>query len=141
MSLEYENAYLYAHMAHDGQMDKGGHEYIEHLVAVAGGVEDELKVPALLHDILEDTNITYSELKDEFGVECADIVMILTRNEGESYEEYIRRVGLVRDAAIIKMADLKHNMDFTRLPKLTVKDFERVQKYHTAYKYLEKIVG
>ena len=63
----------------------------------------------------------------------------MTRNEGESYMDYIKRIGEDNICRIVKMCDLKDNMDITRLDKLKNEDFNRLKKYHKAYKYLKSL--
>lgn len=150
--LEIDKCYQIMRRAHYGQVDKAGKEYIGHPLIVAHNVylyfskyldEDEYTISiccAYLHDVIEDTNYTQEKLLDE-GVpfEIVNRVQILTRREGESYMNFIRRCGNDKITRIVKMCDLKHNMDLTRLNKITDEDIQRIKKYHKAYKYLEDI--
>jgi (p)ppGpp synthase/HD superfamily hydrolase len=123
--------------AHHGQFDKGGNPYILHPFAVMGlleSAEEELQCVALLHDVVEDTRITYIELS-EAGMNDRVIgaVRLLTKQRGQSYEEYKEGVFSSKDAMIVKMADLTHNTDIRRLKGVTPKDIERMAKYHVFF--------
>jgi guanosine-3',5'-bis(diphosphate) 3'-pyrophosphohydrolase len=123
--------------AHHGQFDKGGNPYILHPFAVMGLLEvedEELQCMALLHDVVEDTNITYNELRDAgMSDRVIEGVKILTKQRGQSYEEYKALVFSSRDAMIVKMADLTHNTDIRRLKGVSQKDIERMTKYHVFF--------
>ena len=122
----------------DEKVDKGGLPYFNHLLKVYGGVSSyEEKIIALLHDVVEDTNITYDDLK-EFGYDnnIIDSLKILTKNKGEYYPDYIERIINSNNklALNVKLSDLKHNMDITRIKNPTVNDYERISKrYEPAY--------
>ena len=134
-----EFAQALAAFAHDGQTDKGGRPYIEHPMAVADKVEGEdLKVTALLHDVLEDTRVTHDTLANLFGRRIADAVDALTRREGETYEAFIERVCQDDLARVVKLADLEHNMDLSRISNPSEEDFRRVDKYRKAHEAIER---
>jgi len=125
--------------------DKGGMPYVIHLLKVYSKVTDYTeKVCALLHDVVEDTPITFSDMK-EFGYskEIIDILKILTKLKGEDYRDYIDRIIESENihAMNIKLADLKHNMDITRIKNPTRNDYERISKrYEPAYqRIIEKL--
>ena len=123
--------------AHRGQVDKAGKAYILHPRAVAAQVEgEEAKAAALLHDVLEDTDITEDTLRNLFGDRITDTVCTLTHRKGESYEAYICRIGDDPPAARIKLADLRHNLDLSRLPRVTQRDLLRAEKYRRSTAYL-----
>ena len=126
-----------AEYAHSGQVDKGGQPYINHPLAVAGKVTgDDLKVIALLHDVLEDTFVSYDTLVNLFGQRIADAVNALTRKQDETYEAFIDRVRLDDLARIVKLADLEHNMDLSRIQNPGEADLRRVEKYRRAHERL-----
>ena len=107
-------------------------------MAVADQMDtDEEKTVALLHDILEDTSVTEATLKNLFGPEIADAVSALTRRPDETYDDYIRRLGKNSLARRVKLADLRHNMDLSRLPVVTDQDLQRAEKYRRAYRWLD----
>ena len=133
-----ELARILAAYAHQGQTDKAGRDYILHPMAVADQMDtDEEKTVALLHDILEDTSVTEATLKNLFGPEIADAVISMTRRPGEPYDDYIRRLGKNPLARRVKLADLRHNMDLSRLPVVTDQDLQRAEKYRRAYRWLD----
>ena len=138
---EYINkAETIAREAHAGQVDKAGEDYFNHPKRVADNFyEDNDIIVALLHDVIEDTNITLEHVKKEgFNDDVLAALDAITKREGESYDQFIERVKDNPIALKVKMADLRDNMDILRLPLLTEKDLLRIAKYHKAYKYLEQ---
>lgn len=128
---------LVASLAHRGQVDRTGVPYIQHPRTVAGYVQTaEQKVIALLHDTLEDTCLTEGDLRPVFGDEITDTVILLTHEESEEYGRYIQRVSQSRLASAVKLADLRHNMQLSRLPVVTEEDRKRIEKYKKAYAVL-----
>ncbi len=118
--------------------DKGGFPYIIHLLKVYSGVSSyNEKVCALLHDIIEDTDITYDDLKKVgYSDEIIEILTILTKLKGEDYRDYIDRIINSNNyqAMNIKLADLRHNMDAGRIKNPTPNDVMRISKrYEPAY--------
>lgn len=123
--------------------DKGGLPYMLHLLYVYRHVyTKEEKVIALLHDIIEDKNITEKELLYMgFPKKIVEDIIILTRKEGKDYSSYIENIikNGTKEALEVKLADLKNNIDLTRIKHPTVKDYERVEKrYMPSY---EKILN
>lgn len=138
--MNISKAELIAQKAHAGQVDKAGEPYFNHPKRVAKNVagEEEIMV-ALLHDVVEDTEITLEHLKAEgFSNTVLEALDAITKREGESYDDFINRVKENPIALDVKLADLKDNMDILRLPALTETDLQRVAKYHKAYRYLEQ---
>jgi (p)ppGpp synthase/HD superfamily hydrolase len=126
-----------AEKAHKGQWDRSGVPYIEHPRTVAGYLkEPKEKIIGLLHDTLEDTSLTEKDLRPVFGDEITDTVLRLTHRQGEDYETYIERISEDPLASKVKLADLRHNMQISRLPVVTQTDIERMEKYKKAYKVL-----
>lgn len=129
-----------ARIAHFGQKDKAGEDYIFHPTRVSKNLYGNECVVALLHDVVEDSEFTLDDLTREgFSKEVTGAVKALSRRDEEPYETFIRRVGRNKLARAVKLFDLKDNMDLLRLPKLTEEDLERIVKYHKAYKYLSKL--
>lgn len=133
--------------AHKGQVDKAGSDYFtSHIEDVYNKVkpiydEDEnnciTEIVALLHDVVEDTDWTMEKLGEQgFSDEMLDALACVTKKEGEDYEQFVQRAKANRFAREVKIADLKSNMDITRLNEITDVDVERLRKYHKAYKYL-----
>lgn len=125
-------AEMIAAEAHKNQVDKGGHPYIEHPKAVAAGVTTELeKTVAWLHDVVEDTSFTLEDIESIFGNTVRDAVDAITRREGEDRTAYLERVRANKTATAVKLSDLRHNSDLSRISNrpLEEKDYERVKKY------------
>ena len=123
--------------AHSGQVDKAGNPYLSHPLAVADGVEGEdAKIAAILHDTVEDTFVTVESIRNLFGDAVADAVEALTHREDEDYFDYVRRAGKNPIARQVKLSDLRHNMDLSRLPVVTEKDLKRLEKYKKAQEIL-----
>lgn len=120
--------------AHAGQLDKGGMPYVFHPIHIAEQMEDEYSTcAALLHDTVEDGGIELSELYEaDFPEEIVRTVDILTRREDEPYMEYIQRLKENSLAVKVKLADLNHNSDMSRLNIITKWDMERKEKYEKA---------
>ena len=123
---------------HKNQTDKAGNPYILHPLHVMENVNSkEGKIVAILHDIIEDTDITEDYLfKIGLSKRIVDAVVALTRSEDMDYQEYIKNLSSNPLAKEGKLADLEHNMDLKRLPTLEEKDLERNRKYQIAYHYL-----
>lgn len=134
----YTIAKTIAKVAHNGQVDKAGRPYIEHPLTVADMLnEPDEKVVALLHDVLEDSDFTADDLhKMEFPQDVIDAVCALTRESEESRRNYIRRVKENPLATRVKLADLRHNMDLSRLPSVSDGDLERTERYKKEYEFL-----
>lgn len=124
--------------AHAGQTDKAGKPYITHPERVAAGFSDPMPAAvALLHDVVEDSDWTVEALAEEFGPEIAAEVDALSRREGESYEEFVRRAGSRPLARQVKLADLRDNLDVTRTLEMNEKNRARLERYRRALDYLE----
>ena len=123
---------------HKNQTDKASNPYILHPLHVMENVNSkEGKIVAILHDIIEDTDITENYLlKIGLSKRIVDAVVALTRSEDIDYQEYIKTLSSNPLANEVKLADLEHNMDLKRLPTLEEKDLERNRKYQIAYHYL-----
>ena len=127
----------YATEKHMGQVDKAGVPYVEHPRTVAGMLDGETeRIVAWLHDTVEDTDATIDEIRRLFGDEVAVAVDHLTHRKGEPYMNYIRRVKENELARKVKLADLEHNMDLSRLPVVTEDDVLRRMKYCQAKQLL-----
>jgi len=147
-NVPLSKAFAFARDAHRGQKDKAGFHYIEHPLRVAGDLQDLFLleeerisnpyiITALLHDVLEDTNATAEQIRQEFGDEVATAVMVLTRGEGQSYDEYLAAVKLNPIAREVKLADIRDNTRIDRLHYLEDATVKYLQsKYLKAYRYL-----
>ena len=139
--LYLDRAIELAKQHHEGQTDKAGKPYIEHPLRVMNQVEsEEEKIVAVLHDIVEDTDISLDDLRSEgFSEEVVSAVECLTKQDGENYDSYIERISFNSLAVKIKLADLEDNSDLTRLPEVTDKDLERIEKYDKALEKLTRL--
>lgn len=131
-------AHEVAKKAHFGQIDRAGIDYIKHPETVDSFVAtDEEKAAAYLHDVIEDTSLTLLDLKKEgFSKNIIEAVDILTKKKGQDYQSYLNLVKKNELARVVKLADLRHNSDLTRLPLITEKDLERNKKYSSAIRFL-----
>ena len=131
------------------ETDRGGMPYIFHLFRVMHNLQsydEELNCIALLHDAVEDNVLTLTQIHVSFSKRIYDAVELLTHNPDLphikyiSYMEYVKKLSHNLDAVRVKIADLKDNMDITRLRELTGKDLDRLTKYHIAYKFLVDVL-
>lgn len=123
--------------AHAGQFDKGGKPYILHPLAVMqllDSSDEELQAIAIGHDVIEDTNVTYKDLRDAGITErVIEGIRSLTKQPGQTYNEYKEQVFKNMDAMKVKIADLTHNTDIRRLKGIGTKDIERMVRYQQFY--------
>lgn len=132
-----DKALLIATNAHHGQFDKGGAPYILHPIKVMHYLkssDEELMCMALLHDVVEDTDITFVDLAAAgISERVISALRCLTKQRGQTLGEYKEAIFSNRDAMLVKMADLRHNSDIRRLKGVTEKDLARMEKYHRFY--------
>ncbi len=136
-----EKALEIALKAHKGQKDKSGNDYILHPLRVMerGRTETE-KICGLLHDVVEDSDWTFEDIKNEgFSEEVVMALKCLTKAENEDYDKFIDRVVENPVAIQVKINDLLDNMDITRLGELDEQDMKRLNKYLKAYRRLKQI--
>lgn len=136
-------AYEVAKKFHAGQKDRAGKDYIYHVKFVSDQVlplGEEYALVGMLHDTLEDTAMDRGTLEQLFGKTVADAVALLTHDKKVPYLDYVRQIKASGNpyAIAVKKADLRNNMDLTRLPEVTEKDRERVEKYRKAYGILSE---
>ena len=119
---------------HKGQFDKAGKPYILHPLRVMMSVDkDDEKIVAVMHDIVEDTDITLDDLRNEgFSEQVISAIECVTKGEEEDYDSFIERISHNPLAIQVKLADINDNMDLSRLSNVTEKDLERVEKYKKA---------
>ncbi|SUO79828.1 HD domain-containing protein [Streptococcus equinus] len=131
-------AHEIAKRAHKGQVDKAGAPYILHPETVASFVtKDDEKIVAYLHDVIEDTPCQLRDLENVgFSSEIIKAVDLLTRKTGQSYKQYLKLVKTNELARVVKLADLKHNSDLSRLTHVTENDIKRLKKYQDAIVFL-----
>ncbi|WP_165045539.1 GTP pyrophosphokinase [Dysgonomonas sp. ZJ709] len=136
-----EQAIHIAVNAHFGQVDKADAPYIFHPLRVMQQVNStEEKILAILHDVVEDTFLTFNDLIDK-GIPKHMVITLrlLTREKDMPYEDYISKIGENPVATKIKIADLIDNMDASRLKQVGETDMERLQKYSRSLKYLKSV--
>lgn len=134
-----EKALQIALDAHSGQVDKAGMPYIMHPIAVAAQQKTEdAFVVGLLHDVLEDSEYTEEDLEAQ-GIpkHIIEALLRLTHDKGKPYFSYINRIKFNELAKAVKLADLRHNSDLSRLQHVSEDDKKRVEKYAKAIEILE----
>lgn len=137
-----DRAIAIASDAHQNQFDKGGKPYILHPIRAMMRLrtsDEELMSIAILHDVVEDTDVTMDDLRGEgFSHRVIEALKLLTHNGGVNYDEYIEAMKNNVDALRIKREDLRDNSDITRLKGLQQKDFDRLEKYSRTFIKIEK---
>ena len=133
-----KKAMTIAYNAHHGQTDKSGVPYIFHPARVASGLTGESEIcAAWLHDVVEDTDLTIEDLRlAGFSDEICGAVSALTHDKSVPYEDYVKEIAKDPVAKAVKLADLRDNMDLSRLPVPDEKAESRIRKYRAAYSYL-----
>lgn len=128
-------ALRWAMFAHYDQVDKSGKPYMEHVLRVAfAQADEEARVVAFLHDVVEDSKVSFEDLRKEFPEKIVEQVEALTRRKGERYASYIRRVAHYGIASRVKIADLKDNL---RLDRRTAVSDSLVKRYEQALYFLQ----
>lgn len=137
----FDRALQIAIQAHREQKDKSGREYVMHPIRVAERCKDpRAKIVALLHDTIEDTEVTADYLREQgFPEEIISGVLSVTKREGETYDDFVRRAAENFLGREVKIADLEDNMDIRRLKEITEDDVARLRKYLRAWQYLIKL--
>lgn len=128
--------------AHKEQVDKAGLPYVFHPLHLAEQMNDELSAcAALLHDVVEDTEITFEELKSSgISDDVIVILRLLTHDDNVPFMDYVQKIkdSDNRIAKAVKLADLRHNSDLTRFSEVDTKTLDRLKKYKAAIELLEK---
>lgn len=124
--------------AHKDQVDKTGLPYVFHPFHLAEEMDDELSCTcALLHDVIEDTDYTPDDLaKMGFPAEVLEVLALLTHDTDVPYMDYVRGIATHPVAKKVKLADLKHNSDLTRLDTIDETAIKRNEKYAEAIRVL-----
>ena len=126
--------------AHKDQKDKSGIPYVFHPFHLAEQMEtEETTIVALLHDVVEDSAYTIDDIKKMgFSDSVIDAICLMTHNDGSDYMDYVRRIKTNPIAKAVKLADLRHNSDLSRLDKVDDKALTRREKYLKAMEILEE---
>jgi len=127
--------------AHRDQIDKSGMPYVFHPFHLAEQMDtEESTIVALLHDIVEDTNYTLQDLKAlGFPSNVIDALALMTHDPKVPYMEYVKGISANPLATKVKLADLQHNSDLSRLDSVDEKALSRVKKYAAAIELLESV--
>ena len=128
--------------AHDGQFDKAGAPYIFHpLRVMMAGKNDIERICGVLHDTIEDSDITLEFLQKEgFSEDVLAVLDCLTKRHGENYDDFISRILKNKTACLVKLADLHDNMDLSRISDPTDEDKARIEKYSRAIERIYDIL-
>ena len=122
--------------------DKGGSPYILHCLHVMNAVKDlgeQAMIVGVMHDVIEDTTWTSESLIGQgFDERTVKLIEMVTHRNNESYEDFVKRASMNPISRAVKMADLHHNSDITRMKGLEEKDHQRIAKYFKAYAYLQE---
>lgn len=120
--------------AHKNQLDKSGLPYVFHPFHLAEQMEtEETTIVALLHDVVEDTDYTIEDLiKEGFNKTITDAITLMTHADNVDYMDYVRGIKENPIAKAVKLADLAHNSDLSRLDVVDEKALRRVEKYKQA---------
>jgi len=138
--MNLERAIAIAAAAHADQVDKAGAPYISHPLRVMRAQDSEdARIVAVLHDVVEDcSGWTFKRLKDEgFSTTVIDALRLVTKIEGENYEDFVRRAAGNPISRVVKIADIQDNMDLSRISNVTTRDLERIEKYRHALALLQ----
>ena len=124
--------------AHKEQVDKTGIPYVFHPFHLAEQMDDELStICALLHDVVEDTEMTLEDISNlGFGDDVCRVLSLLTHKDDVPYMDYVREIAKNPTATKVKIADLKHNSDLTRLDIIDEWAIKRKEKYSEALRIL-----
>lgn len=136
-----EDAIRLALDKHHGQTDKSGAPYILHPLRVMAGMQTEAeRIVAVLHDVVEDSDVTLDDLRRMgYSAEIVAAIDHLSRREDETYEQFIQRIKPHPLAVRVKLGDLLDNMDIRRNAALDEKALERFQRYQKAWIELTQI--
>lgn len=137
--LKLDFAKNFSKTAHKGQKDKSGVDYFSgHVTFVANNVKStKAKIVAYLHDVIEDTDVTKEEIRNLFSPEISNAVILLTKDsKKEDYLSYVKKIKKNDLAREVKLADLRHNSDLSRLSTITEKDLARQKRYEKAISIL-----
>lgn len=139
-----DRAIMIASIAHAGQKDKADKPYILHplrvMLTVASDkyATDEQKIVAVLHDVIEDTYVQEQQLRENgFSEDIINAIKSVTKIKGESRMDAAKRAKQNTIGRVVKLADLKDNMDLSRIANPTAKDLSRVAEYEEVQKFLK----
>ena len=127
--------------AHQYQKDKSGLPYVFHPFHLAEQMKtEETTIVALLHDVIEDTNYTIEDIsKAGFSNEITEALLLMTHDDKVDYFDYVKKIKHNPIARAVKLADLEHNSDLSRLDTVDEKAIKRYNKYKEAIELLQNI--
>lgn len=133
-----KKAMIIAFEAHKNQVDKSGVPYIYHPMCLAAQMKDEKTTcVALLHDVIEDTDMTLEQLNAQgFDEDILTALKVITHDKSVPYMDYIRAIKENKIATVVKIADLEHNSDLSRLNEVTERALLQAEKYKRAIQFL-----
>ena len=124
--------------AHKDQLDKSDVPYIFHPMYLAEQMDTEEEcIVALLHDVVEDSDMTFEQLEKEFSANVISVLKLLTHDKAVDYMDYVKEIKKNPIATKVKISDLTHNSDLSRLNVITEKDLKRKEKYQKALDLLK----
>jgi len=137
--MNLERAIEIAVAAHKGQVDKAGSPYILHPLRIMFSLKsEEEKIVGILHDVVEDSDWSFEDLKKEgFSENVIGGLKSVTKFEGEDYDAFIKRAYSDPIGRNVKIADVTDNLDIKRIDEISERDFERLKKYRRALKFLQ----
>lgn len=138
-----EKAIIIAVQAHQGQVDKSSQAYVLHPLRMMLKLQTpEEQIVAVLHDVVEDTDVTMHQLAEAgFSDPVLTALGLLTHDKAIPYMNYIDAVAQNQLATNVKLVDLQDNMDMNRIPEPTDKDFKRLERYKVAFRFLSDAVA
>lgn len=138
-----ERALVIAALAHAGQRDKGGEPYVLHPLRMMLKLEtDEERQAALLHDVLEDTDVSLQDLQEAgFSSDVLEAVQLLSRLPGESRMQAARRATTSPLALRVKLADNADNLNVKRIPEPDEHDLARLKEYRAVRRFLLRVAA
>lgn len=136
-----QKAMQIAYYAHHGQFDCNGMPYVFHPIHLAEQMDDEYSCcVALLHDVVEDTSVTLEELSKDFPLMVIEALKLLTHEKGTDYFDYVRRIKDNPLAKKVKLADLEHNMDRSRIVDEDAVSEEKLRQWDEKYSKAKDIL-
>lgn len=143
MTNKLKKAINIAVECHSGQNDRAGEPYIQHPLRMMMKMKTtKEKITAVLHDVVEDSDITINDLsKEGFSEKILKAIDALTKRKGESYKKSIERVKKNPLAVKVKIADFEDNMDIRRLKRITENDRKRLNRYLKYYREIKQLTN
>lgn len=141
--MTLERAIDIAVQAHRGQTRRNGEPYVLHPLRVMTACRtDKARIVAVLHDVVEDSDVTVGDLREAgFDEDILHALDLVTHERSVDYDQYVERIAHDPLAREVKIADLEDNLDLTQLPNVSERDLARTARYHAARRRLLKAAG